>query len=177
MSIKMESQFTWTRILGTLVGVYINFTKFNISLFFKLCLLIVNNLQWQICCFLIPLLGSDILTQIPLLIFWPMETKELVLFQTFRNPKELEFEIPFLWQIPFLSLTYTKYTYILIYTSFFIAAADSLQFLLNWLERFPQFKGRDFYIAGESYAGKYIHILPSIKLQQFLDLTPKVKDL
>ncbi|KAL4571345.1 hypothetical protein LXL04_018103 [Taraxacum kok-saghyz] len=35
-------------------------------------------------------------------------------------------------------------------------AADSLQFLLNWLERFPQFKGRDFYIAGESYAGHYV---------------------
>ncbi|XP_076896915.1 serine carboxypeptidase II-2-like [Bidens hawaiensis] len=35
-------------------------------------------------------------------------------------------------------------------------AADSLQFLLKWLERFPQFKGRDFYIAGESYAGHYV---------------------
>ncbi|KAJ0915757.1 putative carboxypeptidase D [Helianthus annuus] len=35
-------------------------------------------------------------------------------------------------------------------------AADSLQFLLNWLERFPQYKGRDFYIAGESYAGHYV---------------------
>ncbi|KAI3786922.1 hypothetical protein L1987_41004 [Smallanthus sonchifolius] len=35
-------------------------------------------------------------------------------------------------------------------------AADSLQFLLNWLDRFPQYKGRDFYIAGESYAGHYV---------------------
>nr|XP_043619527.1 serine carboxypeptidase II-2-like [Erigeron canadensis] len=35
-------------------------------------------------------------------------------------------------------------------------AADSLQFLLNWLERFPQYKGRDFYITGESYAGHYV---------------------
>ncbi|KAM0026175.1 putative carboxypeptidase D [Helianthus debilis subsp. tardiflorus] len=35
-------------------------------------------------------------------------------------------------------------------------AADSLQFLLNWLERFPQYKGRDFYVAGESYAGHYV---------------------
>ncbi|XP_021887346.1 serine carboxypeptidase II-2 [Carica papaya] len=35
-------------------------------------------------------------------------------------------------------------------------AKDSLRFLLNWFERFPQYKGRDFYIAGESYAGHYV---------------------
>ncbi|MQL82927.1 hypothetical protein Taro_015394 [Colocasia esculenta] len=35
-------------------------------------------------------------------------------------------------------------------------AEDSYTFLVNWLERFPQYKGRDFYIAGESYAGHYI---------------------
>lgn len=35
-------------------------------------------------------------------------------------------------------------------------AQDSYIFLLNWLERFPQYKTRDFYIAGESYAGHYV---------------------
>jgi len=33
---------------------------------------------------------------------------------------------------------------------------DSYTFLLNWFERFPQYKTRDFFIAGESYAGHYV---------------------
>ncbi|KAK4790121.1 hypothetical protein SAY86_017425 [Trapa natans] len=35
-------------------------------------------------------------------------------------------------------------------------AEDSLKFLLKWLERFPQYKGREFYLTGESYAGHYV---------------------
>ncbi|CAN8326670.1 unnamed protein product [Cochlearia groenlandica] len=35
-------------------------------------------------------------------------------------------------------------------------AQDSLTFLLKWVERFPEYKGREFYIVGESYAGHYI---------------------
>ena len=34
-----------------------------------------------------------------------------------------------------------------------VPALDSYAFLVNWLERFPQYKYREFYIAGESYAG------------------------
>ncbi|RDX89398.1 Serine carboxypeptidase II-3, partial [Mucuna pruriens] len=34
-------------------------------------------------------------------------------------------------------------------------AKDAYVFLINWLERFPQYKTRDFYITGESYAGHY----------------------
>ncbi|KAM0028786.1 putative carboxypeptidase D [Helianthus debilis subsp. tardiflorus] len=35
-------------------------------------------------------------------------------------------------------------------------ARDSYTFLINWLERFPGYKTRDFYITGESYAGHYV---------------------
>jgi hypothetical protein len=34
-----------------------------------------------------------------------------------------------------------------------VTAQDSYAFLLGWLDRFPEFKARDLYIAGESYAG------------------------
>jgi len=33
-------------------------------------------------------------------------------------------------------------------------AEDTYTFLVNWFNRFPQYKSHDFYISGESYAGK-----------------------
>ncbi|XP_008796482.1 serine carboxypeptidase-like 34 isoform X1 [Phoenix dactylifera] len=37
-----------------------------------------------------------------------------------------------------------------------ITAIDAYTFLVNWFERFPQYKSHDFYIAGESYGGHYV---------------------
>ncbi|KAI3716066.1 hypothetical protein L6452_23127 [Arctium lappa] len=44
-------------------------------------------------------------------------------------------------------------------------AIDSYTFLLNWLERFPEYKTRDFYLVGESYAGHYIPQLAELILK------------
>ncbi|KAF5177800.1 Serine carboxypeptidase [Thalictrum thalictroides] len=35
-------------------------------------------------------------------------------------------------------------------------AQDALIFMRRWISRFPQYKYRDFYISGESYAGHYV---------------------
>eukprot|EP00257_Ricinus_communis_P017073 XP_015575420.1 serine carboxypeptidase-like 34 [Ricinus communis] len=43
-----------------------------------------------------------------------------------------------------------------------LAAQDSYTFLLNWFQRFPQFKSHDFYISGESYAGHYVPQLAEV---------------
>ncbi|CAA6668904.1 unnamed protein product [Spirodela intermedia] len=37
-----------------------------------------------------------------------------------------------------------------------LVAEDAYEFLVNWYERFPQYKSHDFYISGESYAGHYV---------------------
>jgi serine carboxypeptidase-like clade 2 len=35
-------------------------------------------------------------------------------------------------------------------------AEDNYVFLVNWLERFSEYKDREFYVSGESYAGHYV---------------------
>ncbi|GAV67698.1 Peptidase_S10 domain-containing protein [Cephalotus follicularis] len=41
-------------------------------------------------------------------------------------------------------------------------ASDAYTFLINWIERFPRYKHRTFFLAGESYAGHYIPELSQI---------------
>ncbi|EEC84715.1 hypothetical protein OsI_31677 [Oryza sativa Indica Group] len=43
-----------------------------------------------------------------------------------------------------------------------ITAEDTYVFLLNWFNRFPEYKGRDFYIAGDSYGGHYVPQIATI---------------
>ncbi|KAF6172150.1 hypothetical protein GIB67_003842 [Kingdonia uniflora] len=44
-------------------------------------------------------------------------------------------------------------------------AAYNYAFLVNWLERFLEYKDRDFYISGECYAGHYVPELAHTILQ------------
>ncbi|KAM7463174.1 hypothetical protein LguiA_031295 [Lonicera macranthoides] len=69
-------------------------------------------------------------------------------------------------------------------------AEDTYNFLVNWLQRFPQYKTHDFYISGESYAGHYVPQLaelvydrnrggtkyPHINLKGFIVGNPETDD-
>ncbi|KAE8077081.1 hypothetical protein FH972_015682 [Carpinus fangiana] len=50
-------------------------------------------------------------------------------------------------------------------------AEDVYNFLVNWLQRFPQFKTHDFFIAGESYAGHYVPQLAELVYDRNKDKT------
>ncbi|KAK9287852.1 hypothetical protein L1049_016294 [Liquidambar formosana] len=50
-------------------------------------------------------------------------------------------------------------------------AEDAYNFLVNWLERFPQFKTHDFFISGESYAGHYVPQLAELVYDRNKDTT------
>ncbi|KAL6850088.1 hypothetical protein ACP4OV_020715 [Aristida adscensionis] len=49
------------------------------------------------------------------------------------------------------------------------AAEDAYNFLVNWLKRFPQYKDREFYISGESYAGHYVPQLAELVYERNKD--------
>ncbi|EPS67928.1 hypothetical protein M569_06845, partial [Genlisea aurea] len=60
-----------------------------------------------------------------------------------------------------VGFSYTNTTSNLHHTGDKKTAEDALVFLINWMDRFPQYKYRDFYLSGESYAGHYVPQLAS----------------
>ncbi|KAM1023718.1 hypothetical protein EV1_044122 [Malus domestica] len=49
-----------------------------------------------------------------------------------------------------------------------ITARDNLEFLQRWFDKFPEYKNRDFFITGESYAGHYVPQLARLIIQSKL---------
>ncbi|XP_056177487.1 serine carboxypeptidase-like 45 [Syzygium oleosum] len=49
-----------------------------------------------------------------------------------------------------------------------MTARDNLAFLCNWFEKFPEYKDRDLFITGESYAGHYVPQLAKLIVQSKL---------
>ena len=56
-------------------------------------------------------------------------------------------------------------------------AEDMATFFRGWLEENPQFKGRDFFITGESYAGHYIPAIGYYFLNDATDIELNLKGL
>ncbi|KAE8125151.1 hypothetical protein FH972_019985 [Carpinus fangiana] len=46
-----------------------------------------------------------------------------------------------------------------------LTAQDNLVFLERWFTKFPEYKGREFFITGESYAGHYVPQLANLIIQ------------
>lgn len=47
-----------------------------------------------------------------------------------------------------------------------LVARENFNFLTEWFKLFPQFAGNEFYISGESYAGKYVPTLAQLVLEE-----------
>ncbi|XP_010055737.2 LOW QUALITY PROTEIN: serine carboxypeptidase-like 45 [Eucalyptus grandis] len=54
-----------------------------------------------------------------------------------------------------------------------ITAQDNLVFLQHWFTKYPQYKGRDFFITGESYAGHYVPELAQLIVKSKVEINLK----
>lgn len=54
-------------------------------------------------------------------------------------------------------------------------ANDMRVFLLRWYDKFPEFKSRDLFLTGESYAGQHVVTFASVNI--FLYLCYQVIDI
>ncbi|KAM2493555.1 hypothetical protein PS1_044945 [Malus domestica] len=54
-----------------------------------------------------------------------------------------------------------------------ITARDNLKFLQRWFDEFPEYKNRDLFITGQSYAGHYVPQLAQLIIQSKLKFNLK----
>lgn len=83
-------------------------------------------------------------------------------FQSFFLAKKDTISL-YLFSIDCLS----THKYLKLFACFFcyVLAMDNLAFLHKWLIKFPQYRNRSLFIAGESYAGHYIPQLAELMLR------------
>ncbi|KAF9676705.1 hypothetical protein SADUNF_Sadunf08G0030700 [Salix dunnii] len=91
--------------------------------------------------------------------------EEIGPFRIRPDGKTLYFN-PYAWNKSGVGFSYSNTSSDLYTTGDQRTAEDAYTFLVNWFERFPQYKYRDFYIAGESYAGHYVPQLSEIVYQK-----------
>lgn len=175
----MEPPFTWIHTLGTIVCVnlWCIFSSLapNLPVLLNCSNCFPNFGQWRICYSLNLQLVLVFHIRIRLQICIHLETREQVVihFSTVvfvwsysfsQCVKGLQLEDSWVVWILFLcSILVYWHSWFLFWVSVCLAfvAEDAYTFLVNWFERFPQYKHRDFYIAGESYAGMTIFPLSS----------------
>nr|XP_019710268.1 serine carboxypeptidase II-3 isoform X2 [Elaeis guineensis] len=90
--------------------------------------------------------------------------EELGPFRVMSDGKTL-FRNPYAWNTAGVGFSYSNTTSDYGENGDSRTAEDSYVFLVNWMDRFPEYKGRDFFIAGESYAGHYVPQLAHTILQ------------
>nr|GMD13767.1 serine carboxypeptidase-like 45 [Ipomoea batatas]GME20186.1 serine carboxypeptidase-like 45 [Ipomoea batatas] len=53
-----------------------------------------------------------------------------------------------------------------------MTADENLKFLLNWFEKFPEYRNLDLYLAGDSYAGHFVPQLAALLLEYSRNVKP-----
>ncbi|KAK9096879.1 hypothetical protein Sjap_022376 [Stephania japonica] len=91
--------------------------------------------------------------------------QELGPFRVQRNGEGL-YENEYAWNKAGVGFSYSNTTSDYVKSGDDRTAKDSYTFLVNWLERFPEYKNRPFFIAGESYAGHYVPQLAQTILER-----------
>ncbi|PIA48349.1 hypothetical protein AQUCO_01400747v1, partial [Aquilegia coerulea] len=81
--------------------------------------------------------------------------QELGPFRVTSDGKKL-YHNPYAWNKAGVGFSYSNTTSDYKLSGDRMTAEDNYVFLANWLQRFPEYKDRDFYISGESYAGHYV---------------------
>ncbi|KAL4203603.1 hypothetical protein AMTRI_Chr01g128760 [Amborella trichopoda] len=81
--------------------------------------------------------------------------KEIWEFLSFSTYDVCSGDVLFLESPAGVGFSYSNTTYDYDHNGGESSTSDAYTFLINWFDRFPEYKNKDFYISGESYRGYY----------------------